>query len=120
MDEELERRVCFLRAAHTDWMAHTERGLLDHLLGTRQVLMDWRAQPAVCDAGLFHSVYGTEHYAPAAIGADIAESGLFGWEQEKRLTVRENNVAKTIGRNALILSVTQRISQRRLVNKATS
>lgn len=67
MDDELEKRVRFLRAAHVDGLPHTERGLLDHLLGTRQLLVDWRAQSAVCDAGLFHSVYGTEHYAPTAI-----------------------------------------------------
>lgn len=67
MDEELKERVCFLRAARTEWMPHTERGLLDHLLGTHQLLVDWGARPAVCDAGLFHSVYGTEHYEPTAI-----------------------------------------------------
>src|SRR6266487_7010918 len=67
MDEELENRVRFLRAAHTDGMPHSERGLLDHLLGTRQLLVDWRARLAVCDAGLFHSVYSTEHYAPTAV-----------------------------------------------------
>ena len=47
MDEQLEKRVCFLRAAHTEGMPHTERGLLDHLLGTRQSLIDWEARPAV-------------------------------------------------------------------------
>src|SRR6266550_7337642 len=63
MDEELERRVRFLRAARTDGMARTERGLL----GTRQLLMDWGARAAFCDAGLFHSVYGTEHYPPVSL-----------------------------------------------------
>ena len=48
-------------------MPHTNRGLLDHLLGTRQLLVEWEARPALCDAGLFHSVYGTEYYELKAI-----------------------------------------------------
>jgi hypothetical protein len=67
MDEQLENRLRFLRTASTEGMPHTERGLLDHLLGTRQLLVEWGARPAVCDAGLFHSIYGTEHYEPTAI-----------------------------------------------------
>jgi hypothetical protein len=67
MDEPLENRIQFLRGAHTDGMPHTERGLLDHLLGTRALLVEWGTRAAVCDAGLFHSVYGTEHFAPTAM-----------------------------------------------------
>jgi hypothetical protein len=67
MDEQLEKRVRFLREAHTEAMPHSDRGLRDHLLGTRQLLVEWGARPSVCDAGLFHSVYGTEHYEPKAI-----------------------------------------------------
>ncbi len=48
-------------------MAHSGQGLLDHLLGTRRLLVEWGARPALCDAGLFHSVYGTEHYQPRTI-----------------------------------------------------
>jgi hypothetical protein len=32
--------------------------LLDHLIGVRQVLAGGQARPSLCDAGLFHSVYG--------------------------------------------------------------
>ena len=67
VDDQLDNQLRFLREAQTQSMAHTEGALLDHLLGTRQLLIDWEAFPAVCDAGLFHSVYGTEHYEPAAI-----------------------------------------------------
>jgi len=45
----------FLREVNTQEIPHTERALLDHLLGTRQLLVEWGARPAVCDAGLFHS-----------------------------------------------------------------
>src|SRR5687768_12796330 len=67
MDEQLENRLRFLRKSNTEGMPHTDRGLLDHLLGTRQLLVEWESRPALCDAGLFHSVYGTEYYELQAI-----------------------------------------------------
>jgi hypothetical protein len=67
MDEPLEKRLRFLRQANTDGMPHSDRGLLDHLLGTRQLLVEWEARPALCDAGLFHSIYGTEYYELQAV-----------------------------------------------------
>jgi hypothetical protein len=35
---------------------------LSHLLGTRRLLVEWGARPALCDGGLFHSAYGTEYF----------------------------------------------------------
>ncbi len=35
---------------------------MSHLLGTRRVLVEWGERPALCDAGLFHSAYGTEYF----------------------------------------------------------
>jgi hypothetical protein len=67
MNEPLEKRLQFLRQANTEGMPHSDRGLLDHLLGTRQLLVEWQARPALCDAGLFHSVYGTEYYEQQAL-----------------------------------------------------
>ncbi len=67
MDERLENRLRFLRKANTEGMPHSDRGLLDHLLGTRQLLVEWESRPALCDAGLFHSVYGTEYYELQAV-----------------------------------------------------
>ena len=67
MDEQLENRLRFLRQANTEGMPHSDRGLFDHLLGTRQLLVEWGARPALCDAGLFHSIYSTEHYEQTAV-----------------------------------------------------
>jgi hypothetical protein len=67
MNEQLENRLRFLRQANTEGMPHSDCGLFDHLLGTRQLLVEWEARPALCDAGLFHSVYGTEYYELQAI-----------------------------------------------------
>jgi hypothetical protein len=67
LDEPLENRLRFLRKANTESMPHSDLALLDHLLGTRELLVKWEARPALCDAGLFHSVYGTEYYEHLAI-----------------------------------------------------
>lgn len=67
MDEQLENRLRFLREANTEGMSHSDRGLFDHLLGTRQLLAEWGARPALCDAGLFHSIYSTEHFEQTAV-----------------------------------------------------
>jgi Domain of unknown function (DUF6817) len=67
MDEQLEHHLQFLRRLNTGDMPHTERSLLDHLLGTRQLLVEWGARPGLCDAGLFHSIYSTEHYEQQAL-----------------------------------------------------
>ena len=39
--------------------SHSRRTLLAHLEGTHDLLVQWGNPPAVCVAGLFHSVYGT-------------------------------------------------------------
>jgi hypothetical protein len=67
MDEQLENRLRFLREANTETMPHSDRGLFNHLLGTQQLLVDWGSRPALCDAGLFHSIYSTEHYEQQAL-----------------------------------------------------
>ncbi len=46
---------------------HSERTLLDHLVGTYALLQDWECSSALCLAGLFHSVYGTESFRQALI-----------------------------------------------------
>jgi hypothetical protein len=52
--------------------------------GTRQLLVEWEARPALCDAGLFHSVYGTEYYQLKAIPLTMRNEvqGLIGDEAE--------------------------------------
>lgn len=84
MDEQLENRLRFLRKASTEQMPHSEVGLFDHLLGTRQLLVEWESRLALCDAGLFHSVYSTEHYELKAIPLSMRDEvrQLIGDEAE--------------------------------------
>ena len=43
-------------------VAHSRDALFDHLEGTHALLLSWGAREELCDAGLFHSVYGTETF----------------------------------------------------------
>jgi hypothetical protein len=46
-------------AGHT---THLRSNLLRHLQGTQALLRAWGARPALCRAGLFHAVRGTQHF----------------------------------------------------------
>ena len=52
-------------------MPHSGRGLFDHLLATRRLLVEWEARPALWHAGLFHSVYSTKYYELNAIPLSV-------------------------------------------------
>jgi hypothetical protein len=66
-----------------DLMHDSHVPFLSHLGATRRLLMTWGARSALCDAGLFHSVYGTEYFEPDRI-ADRAEvTELIGREAER-------------------------------------
>ena len=41
---------------------HSNRSLLDHLLGTAELLMSWKCDTDIVLAGLCHSIYGTDSY----------------------------------------------------------
>jgi hypothetical protein len=48
--------------AKADKTRHSKRSLFDHLVGTHDLLQRWGNRDEVCDAGLFHSIYGTRHF----------------------------------------------------------
>jgi hypothetical protein len=47
---------------------HLNGSLATHLHGTETLLRQWGARPALCRAGLYHAVYGTDGYQPALLG----------------------------------------------------
>jgi len=115
MDEKLENRLSFLRKANTEQMPHSERGLFDHLLGTRRLLVEWEARPALCDAGLFHSVYSTERYElkarPLSMRDEVRQ--LIGDEAESLVwlfcVMRRNTLKQNLHRDG-DLSVQHRLT----------
>jgi hypothetical protein len=104
LDEQLENRLRFLRNASAEQMPHTEVGLFDHLLGTRRLLVEWEARPALCDAGLFHSVYSTDHYELKAIPLSMRDEvrQLIGEEAESLVwlfcMMRRETLFRNVGR----------------------
>ncbi len=56
---------------------------LSHLIGTRRLLVQWGCRPALCDAGLFHSVYGTEYFEPEHPARRDEVQALIGAEAER-------------------------------------
>ena len=58
-----ERLECLLQRFDAGRLPHAGgRTLQDHLLGTWAILCRWRQPDWVCEAGAFHSVYGTDVY----------------------------------------------------------
>jgi hypothetical protein len=64
------RHVAFLESVGADQVEHSDERLLDHLLATRALLADWGARTELCDAALFHSVYGTQFLQDGLLGSD--------------------------------------------------
>lgn len=56
---------------------------LSHLIGTRRLLAEWGSRPALCDAGLFHSVYGTEYFEPGRVADRDAVRSIIGPDAER-------------------------------------
>ena len=64
------RHIRFLRKAGAGRIDHSGERLLDHLAATHDLLASWGARPALRDAALFHSVYGTQFLADELLGPD--------------------------------------------------
>ncbi|WP_160327969.1 DUF6817 domain-containing protein [Sphingomonas sp. HT-1] len=54
--------LAFLRGIPGTRIRHTDTTLLAHLQGVYAKLKAWGCRDDLCFAGLFHSVYGTEHF----------------------------------------------------------
>lgn len=61
MIDEAHRQFLLTRV-HADRVKHSGRTLYDHLLGTHDLLKAWGTSKSICDAGLFHSIYGTKAF----------------------------------------------------------
>ena len=57
----------FLLEVGTKNQRHGQRTLYDHLVGTWKLLKGWGCSREICNAGLFHSIYGTQVYLPSTI-----------------------------------------------------
>jgi len=77
-------RLALLRELGFGTLQHDSHvPFLAHLGGTRRLLMVWGERPALCDAGLFHSVYGTEFFQPDRIPERDDVVAVIGVEAER-------------------------------------
>ena len=65
IEDELYNK--FLIEVGTKNQRHGQRTLYDHLVGTWKLLKEWGYSREICNAGLFHSIYGTQVYLPSTI-----------------------------------------------------
>ena len=63
----INKVIEFLLDNDVDENAHSGRNLLDHLLGTAELLMEWECDKDLVLAGLCHSIYGTDSYHTVTI-----------------------------------------------------
>jgi hypothetical protein len=77
-------RLELLRALGFGALQHDSHvPFLSHLVGTRRLLAAWGERGALCDAGLFHSVYGTEYFEPDRVADRDDVVAVIGVEAER-------------------------------------
>ncbi len=67
-----DAKIKFLVEHNAIGASHSDSTLLNHLAGTRSLLEAWELPQEVCDAGLYHAVYGTESYSKNLLPPDFA------------------------------------------------
>jgi hypothetical protein len=76
MRADLKPLIDFLAKLGIDRVSHTEKTYLAHLVNVHRLLEASGCDEAVCRAGLFHSIYGTEKFQgfklPLSQRADLA------------------------------------------------
>jgi hypothetical protein len=83
-DGALAAKLAFLEACGAGSRDHSGADLLSHLRGTYDLLVEWGARPAVCEAGLFHSVYGTRAFRGSIVSPEQRQAvrDIIGTEAE--------------------------------------
>ena len=79
----ISTKIKFLEEIGAVDKSHSDRTLLDHLLGTYNKLKEWNAPEYLQDAGLFHSVYGTSSFKHQSTNNRDAVRALIGEQAEE-------------------------------------
>lgn len=69
-----QKYIDSLTALGTDTTPHSGRTLFDHLKGVHDLLQEWDNPEAVCLAGLYHSIYGTQAFKIKTVELDRRDS----------------------------------------------
>lgn len=75
----------FLRDNGADENSHSGRDLMEHLVGTAELLVEWECDRDIVLAGLCHSIYGTDSYHTVTIDPSRREEvrALIGQRAEE-------------------------------------
>lgn len=75
----------FLRDNGANENSHSGRNLMEHLVGTAELLVEWGCDKSVVLAGLCHSIYGTDSYHTVTIDPSKREDvrSLIGEKAEE-------------------------------------
>ena len=88
--------VGFLHERGAHLISHSCSTLLDHLKGTHALLQEWGNDEDTCNAGLFHSVYGTHNFSTVLIQDRDQLRNLIGEKAEHLVwllsTIDEHNI----------------------------
>jgi hypothetical protein len=59
--------IAFLQKTGTGNTAHSGSSLMEHLVGTYDILKEWKCTESVCIAGGLHSIYGTNIFTKQSL-----------------------------------------------------
>ena len=76
-------KIDFLESLGCFEKGHKGQTLLEHLLGTKEILKKWGAPEYLQDAGLFHSVYGTSVFLYQSTDDRVKVRELIGEQAEE-------------------------------------
>jgi hypothetical protein len=81
----IEPMIRELEARGAGTTRHSGRTFIHHLVGTWRILAIWGHPAPLCNAGLFHSVYGTQYFRQGHFSADERDviRGLIGEDAEE-------------------------------------
>ena len=74
--------INYLISKRTQQVSHYKKNLFQHLVNVYNKLREWRCEEDVCYAGLFHSIYGNEHFKEQIEKDRIVIKNLIGEKAE--------------------------------------
>jgi hypothetical protein len=87
MIKKFEKEIAYLKSIGADKLPHSNRSLLDHLIGTTEYLILYNRSIDEQKAGLFHSIYGTAYY-----------------KHSEKLSIERSEIKELIGNKAELIA----------------
>ena len=67
MPPSFKQMTDFFRSLGADEIGHTDKTYLAHAIGVYRDLEEWGCDEELCQAGMFHSIYGTQKFQKFAL-----------------------------------------------------